>query len=314
MPDGAAGETQESGFQRAFRSTPGRLALAAVLVVCGVACLAFTDQVAQYSGQIMLSAEAESLVDDSLAKNQQAFLILSGIKAGLALVEGSSVGVGFSLEVGDVVQPAFDYVHFFWQIFLVGFVIMGAYKILLETGMLELGLMLAGAGLIVAGMGAFRTTWRKSLRRTARWCILFGVLVSFIVPAALVATHYLSDHYTSSLREKYGLRLAAFRTEIDRTQDELWAMKEEISLLSPVDSIAALKARAAQTGAAVMDAFNASFYAFIYYIILLLFETLFFPLVTALVFFKFLQSGLNRALAEAGAVATPSAAQSAVSS
>lgn len=302
MPDEVADTEQESGFSRAMRSTPGRICIAVFLAALGAACLGFTDYAAQYSGQIALSAEAESLVDDSLSKNQQAFLILSGIKAGLALVEGSSVGVGFSLEVGDIVQPAYDYVHFFWQVFLVGFVIMGSYKILLETGMLELGLMLAGAGLIIAAIGAFRSTWRKSLRRTARWCILFGVLVAYIVPAALVATHYLSDHYTSSLREKYGLRLAAFHAEIERAQEELLAMKDEVSILAPMDSVAALKARAAQTGAAVMDAFNASFYAFIYYIILLLFDMLFFPLVTALVLFKFLQLGLNRVLAEAGVV------------
>jgi len=299
MPDTEVAGSYEDAFRRAMRSTPGRSSIAVLLVVCGVLCFAFTDEVVRYSGQGALSAEAESLVDDSLAKNQQAFLVLSGIKAALALVEGSSVGVGFSLEIGDVVQPAYDYVHFFWQVFLVGFVVMGAYKILLETGMLELGLMLAGAGLIVAGLGAFQTSWRKSLRRTARWCILFGVLVSFIVPAALVATHFLSDHYTASLREKYGLRIAAFQIELERTQTELLAMKEEVSLLSPVDSLAALKARASQTAAAVMDAFNASFYAFIYYIILLLFDMLFFPLVTALVLFKFVQFGLNRVLVEA---------------
>jgi hypothetical protein len=307
MPDIETVDSQDSALRRAMNSTPARLSLGLLLITCGVLCFAFTDEVAQYSGQEALSAEAESLVDDSLAKNQQAFLVLSGIKAALALVEGSSVGVGFSLEIGDVVQPAYDYVHFFWLVFLVGFVIMGTYKILLETGMLELGLMLAGAGLIVASVGLCRTSWQKSFHRTARWCILFGVLVAFIVPTALVATHYLSDHYTSSLRDKYGVRIAAFQMELDRTQAELLGMKEEVSLLSPVDSLAALKARAAQTASTVMDAFNASFYAFIYYIILLMFDMLFFPLVTALVLFKFMQLGLNRILLETGATVPPPA-------
>jgi len=147
MPENESNES--SPWREALTSTPARFAAALFCLALGVACLGVTDDVAQYSGQLALSAEAESLVDDSLAKNQQAFLVLSGIKAALALVEGSSVGVGFSLEVGDVVQPAFDYVHFFWQVFLVGFVIMGTYKILLETGMLELGLMLAGAGYLL---------------------------------------------------------------------------------------------------------------------------------------------------------------------
>lgn len=48
------------------------------------------------------------------------FLVLSVMKSGLAIIEGSQVGVGFSLEVGDIVQSLYDYVDIAWKTVLAG--------------------------------------------------------------------------------------------------------------------------------------------------------------------------------------------------
>ena len=58
----------------------------------------------------------DSAFDGALA----GFLILSGIKSGLAIVEGSSVGVGVNVELGDVVQPVYDYVDIAWRAAMAG--------------------------------------------------------------------------------------------------------------------------------------------------------------------------------------------------
>lgn len=286
----------QNAVTRAARSRNGRILFAIVLVAGGAACLFATPQAALVSGHTAITAEAEAHVDEALAKNQQAFLVLSAIKAAIAVVEGSTVGMGFAIEVGDLIQPAYDYVNFFWQMFLVAFVVMGAYKVLLETGMLELGLYLAGVGLIVAAASLAPTAWKRSLRRAARWSILFGVLVAFVIPAALVTTSYFSEHYTAALREKYALRVETFQAELETTKNELLQLKEEISILSPMDSLERVKNRATQIATAAMDAFNASFFAFLYYIILLMFDLLFFPIINAFVLYKFVQFALGRML------------------
>lgn len=58
----------------------------------------------------------ESAFDGALA----GFLILSGVKSGLAIVEGSSIGIGVDVQLGDVVQPVYDYVDIAWRAAMAG--------------------------------------------------------------------------------------------------------------------------------------------------------------------------------------------------
>src|SRR4029077_16580025 len=86
------------------------------------------------------------LRDDSPQRDKKPFFVITGIKTALAVVEGSEVGVGFELKIGDVVQAPYDTVNFFWEMFLYAFLILGSYRLLLETGMLALGLAVMGIG------------------------------------------------------------------------------------------------------------------------------------------------------------------------
>ena len=58
----------------------------------------------------------EASYDDAL----EGFLVLSAVKSGLAVVEGSQVGIGFSFQVGDLVQSVYDYVNIAWKTVLAG--------------------------------------------------------------------------------------------------------------------------------------------------------------------------------------------------
>ena len=89
----------------------GVVALAAL----GVAGLAFTDTVAKLGLQTALSDAAHAVVDECIVRDFKTFAGMSGIKGVLAVLEGSSVGVGFQLEIGDLAQPLYDYVDFFWK-------------------------------------------------------------------------------------------------------------------------------------------------------------------------------------------------------
>ena len=69
-------------------------------------------------GHEVVSEAAEAGIDRGLARNSKTFLSLSGMKALLATIEGTGVGVGFELQVGDLVQPAYDAVDVVWRAFL----------------------------------------------------------------------------------------------------------------------------------------------------------------------------------------------------
>ena len=59
-------------------------------------------------------------LDESYDRALEGFLVLSAVKSGLAVIEGSEVGIGFSLEVGDLVQSVYDYVNIAWKTVLAG--------------------------------------------------------------------------------------------------------------------------------------------------------------------------------------------------
>ncbi len=95
-----------------------------LLVLMGISFSGYADR---YTGILGINTMAESndrYLQQSFDKALDGFLIISGIKMVLAVIEGSDVGVGFNLEIGDIVQPAYDYVDVAWQTVLTGSVVL----------------------------------------------------------------------------------------------------------------------------------------------------------------------------------------------
>jgi hypothetical protein len=74
-----------------------------------------------------LRASNDRYLRASFNKTLATFAVLSAVKVGLAVVQGSDVGIGFRLEVGDVVQSAYDYVDIAWR------TVLGCAAVLLGT-------------------------------------------------------------------------------------------------------------------------------------------------------------------------------------
>ena len=68
----------------------------------------------------------EHYLEESFDKAFRGFLVLSAIKSGVAVLEGSEVGLGFNLEVGDIVQSIFDYVDTAWKTTLAAATVLGS--------------------------------------------------------------------------------------------------------------------------------------------------------------------------------------------
>ncbi len=279
-----------------LRFSPARIGAAVLLTVFGLLCVLQVPLMARITGHNTLNAQGMELIDASLERNQTTFLMLSGIKAGMALLEGSTVGVGISLEVGDIVQPAYDYVDFFWTVFLYALVVLGVYKILLETGMLELGIVLMGSGALLYALGLLTPTREQAAALIGRRCILVGILIGYIVPASLLATQHLIERYTEQLKQTQYESIDAFRAEIEVARADFLALREKLSLLSPNQSIEVVKQGFLKITASVAESFKLSLQAFLYYILLVVFDLLFFPLLSAWVLYKFLQVAFDRAL------------------
>ena len=134
----------------------GYAAAIAALIVAS-ACLFATKYVVRYTLYDRLSVATAEMIDESLSRDMRTFMTVSAVKAGLAIFTGSTVdagvGVGVQIEMGDAVQPVYDYVDFVWDSLLYALMVLGFYKLLFETGMLAIGIKVFGLGLLMWGCG-----------------------------------------------------------------------------------------------------------------------------------------------------------------
>jgi len=78
------------------------------------------DRFIQKIGMTSITDSNQRYLKDSFDRATNGFIVLSAIKSGLAVIEGSEVGIGFNLELGDIVQSIYDYVDIAWKTALAG--------------------------------------------------------------------------------------------------------------------------------------------------------------------------------------------------
>ncbi len=274
----------------------GRWARAGGLLLIGVACLLMTQQVQYLTGYDLLNASAATSIDDALQKNAYVFLGVSSVKAGMAVIEGSSIGVGFDIQIGDLVQSVYDYVDYIWKVLLYGLTILAFYKMLLETGFLAVGIKIIGAGFVLWAVAALWPKRKRTFTRVGLRVISLGALVAYIVPLSLLATDLFGSVYIEPLKDKNRTQVFAVVQQFERTKIEFNMLREKLSLLNPGESLDQLKQGLTRTSTSLTNLLNESLLMFIQYAALLFFELLFFPFLSAFVLYKMVQIALGRML------------------
>lgn len=176
------------------------------LVLAGAAVLAANgtlDRVVAPLGLDWLAARNDRYLQDAAEKATGGFLVLSLIKSALAVVEGSSVGVGFDLELGDAVQSIYDYVDLAWRTTLSGSVVLLLTRLICESvrqcghGFLAGFLLLAALHAVAAGLAPER--WRNLFRRPAAMLLTIVLTLYLVLPLSVFAAARLSERITLPL-------------------------------------------------------------------------------------------------------------------
>jgi hypothetical protein len=138
------------------------------------------------------------------------FLVLSAVKSGLAVIEGSEVGIGFSFQVGDLVQSVYDYVNIAWKTVLAGGTILLMTRLALEgvglVGHLVMSVAFLSLLMLFAARGFMPT--REDLGRLLRAItatLAFAVVLLYIIlPLAVFGASQMSQRLTRPLiQESY---------------------------------------------------------------------------------------------------------------
>jgi hypothetical protein len=275
----------------------------ALVCALGLSATGLLDRGLDLCGLRYLSQANDRYLNDAFRKSLSGFLLLSSIKSGLAVVEGSEVGVGFSLQLGDVVQPVYDYVDIAWRAALAG----GSILVGLQLALKGLDLVdhwVLAAVLLLALLRSLAAWWRPNWHWLLEWCgeaVRFGtsmaVALYLLLPLSVTAAALLSNHVTRPMLDASQEELKQIETEIRprHLDQEVLADMAAQGLSGP-----SLKTRLADTAAGIkmLIAFlkgqteKVAVLAF-RLIAAYVFDCILFPLFFGLVFMTMLRSGVR---------------------
>ena len=263
-----------------------RLILASVLAALAVLMFAFPGFIENVTAYTALEQSASQELDRSLNRNLVSFASVSGIKAVLAIVEDSTVGAGFSLQIGDISEPAYDFIDWIWDALLYSLMIQTLYKLILDTNVLTVGYFITAAGLLLAALSVIKPSASRNPKRFARLLIFLGISVVYILPCTLHITHIIDNQYLQTARQQNLKQIALVAEEFDGVKTELMELRKKVSLLRPVQSVENIKEEVIRISNTISTAVSRSVTIFLTQVLLLAIELFLLPLFVAFALYK----------------------------
>jgi hypothetical protein len=184
-----------------------KMALVMMVALAGIvlAATGLMDKALVRIGLGELAHANHSYLEESYDSALDGFLVLSAVKSGLAVIEGSEVGIGFSLQVGDLVQSVYDYVDIAWKTVLAGGTILFMTRLALDgVAMVDHFFMaLAFFCLLMLAAGRCFLPDRKGLvqflRSLTATFTFMTVMLYLVLPLAVFGASRLSARITRPL-------------------------------------------------------------------------------------------------------------------
>ena len=229
---------------------------------------------------VMIKGPSLDLTKYTLERQSGSFLLVSTLKSSLAMIEGSDIGIGFRLEVGDIIQSTYDIVDFTWKILLYGILLITFSKIFHESNMVNIGMFILGAGIVLRIVSLFIESYKERMMTLGSGMIIAGLITSFYIPVSTIvsfrACEYFVNHIEKDLDE-----------QMESVLEDWEAFKEQFSLTEVTTSI--------QSGALfVKELFLKLTRILITYTCLIIIRYLLFPVIVAYGFFIISKAFLKR--------------------
>lgn len=207
------------------------LIIIALIGVTALSAAGYTDRALNWIGTGHLARANNTYLDDAFDKSLTGFLLLSSIKSGLAVVEGSQVGIGFNLELGDIVQPVYDYVDIAWKAALAGGSIIIGMQLALKSLALMDHWLLAGSLLLLTAKMLSRWIWprrsglHQGIGEALRFATTLTVACYLLLPLSVTGAAALSHTITGPMIE-------ASHQELRRIEKEMSPGKADQTALA----------------------------------------------------------------------------------
>ena len=169
-----------------------------------------------------LDRHAEASLEAGTARAFATFATARGLNAAISLLQGTElsggVGVSATFSVGQVLDPVNDLVEQFADLMLLATVSFGVQQMLLAMGQ-DAVVKIALTGLLVAW-----AAWTVAGRRAPRWlgtALVLGLMARFAIPAAVVGSEVLFEHFLAERYEASEMAVRETRESVDETAQVL---------------------------------------------------------------------------------------------
>ncbi len=201
----------------------------------------------QLAGLSRIEEANEKYLEESYEKARDTFLVLTGIKAGLAIIKGSSVEatfiVGTSKTVGDVVKPVYKAINVVWRTCLAAAVTLLFMRLLLPIVQDVGQWLLFGSFIFALILCCFQWKYpahEKTKVLIQKVCLLIvslSIALILILPISIRGASNLSRILTGERREEAFEELKNMRAEFT-TQAllERMTMEEELEEENAVEN------------------------------------------------------------------------------
>jgi len=167
-----------------------------------------------------LSRSNEVYLQKSFNRSLATFAVLSAVKVGLAILEGTEIGVGFGIQVGDAVQAAYDYVDLAWRTVLLSATILLGTQYILKVAEIASKWFLVITLIVALFMHLTKWFFVKlpMVRRASRdICLLltvFTISLYILLPLSVSGGRILSQRITAPSLKESETGFTNFRTDL----------------------------------------------------------------------------------------------------
>ena len=212
-----------SNDQAGDATRPRRNRIVQLLILLAV----FTALLVTY---LLIKSPSLDLTKFTLERQSKSFLLVSTLKSSLGMIEGSDVGIGFRLEVGDIVQSTYDLVDFTWKMLLYGILLITFSKIFYESDLVNIGIFILAAGFFLRIFSLFYEDNKDKITSVGSGLIVAGLIVSFYIPVSTIVSFRACEYFVDHIERDMD-------TQMEEVLEDWEAFKEQLSLRELTTSI-----------------------------------------------------------------------------
>lgn len=178
------------------------------------------EVLAGQAGGGWVRTEAAAYLETQRERALEGFLAMSALKAGLAILRSSEIGLILNVKIGDLAIAVYDYVNFGWKVLLAAVVYFHAAGFLLDLAQtvdiwfLWLFLICAGLALLSGIIGPPSARAGSLFSRTAAASFTVALILYLAFPLVFVGAGWVSVHITGSPIEEANRVMEDLRREM----------------------------------------------------------------------------------------------------